>query len=138
MDRKILRLIGAYMDLAIVSFVSVPLYIFSGESTKDIFFVVMVTIALFGMICKDAVGISIGKFAFKYEVYSQKTDKRATALQKIVRNITLVVWPVEVIVLLLSKKERRLGDMLAGTVVQLRRTESPVSDISDPNEQKPE
>lgn len=138
MDRKILRLIGAYMDLAIVSFVSVPLYIFSGESTKDIFFVVMVTIALFGMICKDALGISIGKFVFKYEVYSQKTEKRATALQKIVRNITLVVWPVEVIVLLLSKKERRLGDMLAGTVVQLRRTESPVSDISDPNEQKPE
>ena len=138
MDHKILRLIGAYMDLAVVSVVSVPLYIFSGEATKNIFLVLMVVIALFGMICKDALGISVGKLVFKYEVYSQKTDKRATALQKIVRNITLVVWPVEVIVLLLSKRERRLGDMIAGTVVQPKRTEFPLSDISDSNEQKPE
>lgn len=121
MDHKMLRLIGAYMDLAIVSFASVPLYIFSGESTKDIFFVVMVIIALLGMVCKDALKISVGRFVFKYEINSWKTGEKATVLQKIVRNITLVVWPVEVIVLLASKNGRRLGDMMAGTVVVSKR-----------------
>lgn len=42
----------------------------------------------------------------------------ATALQRILRNITLFVWPVEVVVLLLSSDDRRLTDKMFGTVVK--------------------
>ena len=43
-----------------------------------------------------------------------KTDTVASSLKCLIRNITIILWPIEVIVVLVSPS-RRIGDFIAGT-----------------------
>ena len=78
-------------------------------------------IMLFGMSLyfnKDMVqGKSIAKRAFRQEVVDIKNGEVASSLKCLVRNLTIVIWPIEVIVVLASPS-RRLGDLIAGTRVE--------------------
>ena len=51
-----------------------------------------------------------------YQIIDNKTKKPASELQCFLRNLTLIAWPVEVLVGLLNP-ERRIGDFLANTKV---------------------
>ena len=80
----------------------------------------MMFIMIFGMslyLNKDMIqGKSIAKRALKQEVIDIKTGQVATSLKCLIRNITIVLWPIEVIVVLINPS-RRLGDLIAGTKV---------------------
>lgn len=59
-------------------------------------------------------GRSLAKRIFKLQIVDVKTNRPANPLRCLVRNITIVVWPIEVIVGLINN-ERRIGDFIAGT-----------------------
>jgi len=68
---------------------------------------------------KDMIqGKSIAKRALKQEVVDIKTGEVASALKCFIRNLTIAIWPIEVIVVLISPA-RRIGDFIAGTRVEL-------------------
>ena len=59
-------------------------------------------------------GRSPAKRILKLQIVNVKTNKPANPLRCLVRNITIVLWPIEVIVGLINN-ERRIGDFIAGT-----------------------
>jgi len=75
-------------------------------------------------------GRSVAKRVFGYQVVQANTDKPAEPFKCMLRNITLIIWPVEVIVSLISPG-RRLGDFLAGTVVVVSPSEEPKTILID-------
>jgi uncharacterized RDD family membrane protein YckC len=59
-------------------------------------------------------GRSPAKRILKLQVVDIKTNKPANPLKCLIRNVTVVLWPIEVIVALINN-ERRIGDFIAGT-----------------------
>jgi uncharacterized RDD family membrane protein YckC len=57
---------------------------------------------------------SIAKRHFGYQVYDLKSNEPATELQCVIRNSTIIIWPLEVLVSMFNSHSR-LGDLLAGT-----------------------
>lgn len=65
--------------------------------------------------CKDIFnGRSPAKRILKLQVIDAKTNEVATPLKCLIRNLTIVIWPIEVIFILIDPK-RRIGDKIAGT-----------------------
>lgn len=62
-------------------------------------------------------GKSIGKYFNGTRVVSVKTGSAASPIQCSIRNLFILIWPLEAIILLFSPK-RRIGDIVAGTKVQ--------------------
>lgn len=77
-------------------------------------------LGLFGFalyFCKDCInGRSIAKRIIKLQVVDNKTGQVASPLKCFIRNIFCIIWPVEVIVVLINPG-RRIGDQVAGTKV---------------------
>ncbi len=61
-------------------------------------------------------GQSIVHRTFGYQVVNAKTGEPASKVRCFIRNITFVLWIIEVIPLLIKPK-RRIGDWIAGTMV---------------------
>lgn len=59
-------------------------------------------------------GRSVAKRVLKLQIVDIKTNTPANPLKCFLRNLTIVIWPIEVIVSLINN-ERRLGDFIAGT-----------------------
>jgi hypothetical protein len=59
-------------------------------------------------------GRSIAKRILKIQVIDHKSNQAASPLKCLVRNLTIPIWPIEVIFVLVNPK-RRLGDKIAGT-----------------------
>jgi uncharacterized RDD family membrane protein YckC len=59
-------------------------------------------------------GRSIAKRVLKLQVVDRRTNKPAGPLRCLVRNLTVLLWPIEVVVALINT-ERRIGDFIAGT-----------------------
>ena len=59
---------------------------------------------------------SIGKRIFGLTIVNKSDSKPATNVQCLIRNLTILIWPIEVITLLFSSNER-IGDLIAGTKV---------------------
>lgn len=85
------------------------------EGPFDGLFLMLIPFAVY--FCKDSFhGRSIAKRVLKLQVVEHSTGQPASPLRCLVRNLLIVIWPLEVIVTLTSP-ERRLGDRLAGTRV---------------------
>lgn len=68
---------------------------------------------------KDAIkGKSPAKRSFGFVIINHKTGQIANPIRAVLRNVTIIIWPVEVIFLFFSP-ERRIGDYIAGTKVIL-------------------
>jgi uncharacterized RDD family membrane protein YckC len=66
---------------------------------------------------KDALlGQGIGKKICRLQVIDRKTKKAANPLKCLLRNITILIWPLELAVVLF-KKNRRIGDLIANTEI---------------------
>lgn len=88
----------------------------------------------FLLLNKDALGgRSIAKRYFGYQVVDLKTKKIASQVQCVLRNTTFIIWPIEVIFILINPK-RRLGDLIANTQVATTTSEPPETIISDLND----
>ena len=67
--------------------------------------------------CKDCInGQSFAKRILKLQVVDNTSGEAASPLKCVIRNIFISVWPLEVLVTLISPS-RRMGDFLAGTRV---------------------
>jgi uncharacterized RDD family membrane protein YckC len=75
---------------------------------------------LFGLplyFCKDSFnGRSVAKLILKHQVIDKKTRLAANPIKCFIRNIFIIIWPVEVIMVLINPSSR-LGDKVAGTEV---------------------
>lgn len=73
---------------------------------------------LFIFLCKDAInGLSIGKLLMGIRTV-KTSGKPVDFFSALLRNLSLLIWPVEAIAIILNSKKRRLGDHLAGTKVK--------------------
>lgn len=79
--------------------VTTAIVLFSLFLNKDIFF-----------------GKSIGKSFVGLMVVSSKTGIPASPIRCMIRNLFILIWPIEVLMLFFSP-ERRIGDFVAGTRV---------------------
>lgn len=65
--------------------------------------------------CKDCInGQSIAKRILKLQVVDNETGLVASPMKCFIRNLSIVLWPVEVLVAL-TNSNRRLGDRISGT-----------------------
>ena len=65
--------------------------------------------------CKDCVdGQSIAKRILKLQIVSNSTEQVASPIRCLVRNLFIILWPIEGIVALFNPS-RRIGDYVAGT-----------------------
>lgn len=51
-----------------------------------------------------------------FQVLNNSNGKPASRLSCFIRNLTLIIWPIEILITLFSK-QRRLGDLIANTKV---------------------
>lgn len=63
-------------------------------------------------------GRSIAKRITKLQVINNTTGEVASVAKCFIRNIFIIIWPVEVVVSLFSP-QRRIGDFVAGTKVKM-------------------
>ncbi len=88
----------------------------------------IIAIALY--LNKDALdGRSPGKRIIKARVINFTTRETAGPLRCFVRNLTLWLWPIEALLVLVSKDRRRIGDFLAGTQVVVREEGEPAGPV---------
>jgi len=67
--------------------------------------------------CKDSIqGRSIAKRIFNLQVVVNSTNQQADPLRCLVRNLLILLWPIEIILCLVNP-ERRIGDYIAGTKI---------------------
>lgn len=88
----------------------------------DRFQIQFYSVILFGMILvffKDTInGSSIGKKIMNLKIInSGNPEKKVTATSLILRNLFLIIWPVEFFILMSNKNNERLGDKVAKTRV---------------------
>ncbi|MCK6609693.1 MAG: RDD family protein [Bacteroidia bacterium] len=73
-------------------------------------------------------GQSLGKRLFNLQIIKQSTGQIATPIECVFRNVTLIIWPLEVLFILVSPSSR-LGDNLVGTKLVYKQAEN----IDNPN-----
>ena len=88
-------------SLSIIHYNAYEIFAFSLYFNKDIY-----------------LGQSPAKRILKFQVFDIRTNRPASPLQCLIRNFTVLIWPVEVVVAFINN-ERRLGDYLAGTKLGL-------------------
>lgn len=123
------RRIAAYMIDHVVLTFSIVLIVFalSGESFmneddpgRSIAGMMAVLIPFFLLyFAKDSIkGISIGKWVMGIMVRDENEPDRVPSLGRLfLRNLFMIIWPVEFIILATSDQKKRLGDNVARTIV---------------------
>ncbi|TKG91570.1 hypothetical protein EYV94_21330 [Puteibacter caeruleilacunae] len=104
--------------LLIISFFIVEAFSLESEPSilSPIAYVLML-VWQFVLLNKDiANGMSAGKRTFGFKIIDFKTKQEASQMQCMLRNVTMFVWPLEVLVTAFNSK-RRIGDLIAGTEV---------------------
>ncbi|MDD4689335.1 MAG: RDD family protein [Eubacteriales bacterium] len=121
--KRLFAFIIDYMFLIIVFvIVNIPQiyvdYVLNGNFFTKAYYItyyIVLSSAFAAYICKDVIhGKSIGKRLMKIKVLNQKGEN-PHIWQLIIRNITILIWPIEFILFALDK--RRIGDIIAKTNV---------------------
>lgn len=126
---RTMRLLSMFLDhilssIIVVAF-SFPFYAkifadYGKEPNQTLSSPVLTYIMLVGFVayfCKDSFGgRSLAKRIIGHQVIDVKTGEAASPMRCMVRNIFCMLWPIEVIVVLVSP-DRRLGDFVARTRV---------------------
>ncbi len=132
-----LRLGTMLLDHFIMSFIIIPPLIiisflvksepFQTTAVETIAFAIMLLVYL----NKDfAKGKSISKRILGFRVIDRQTGEPASSLKCFLRNLTILIWPLEVMVSLLSPT-RRIGDLIANTEVRLSTREEVATILPD-------
>ena len=126
-----LRIRTMLLDHLIMSFVAgAPFIVYETTTPIDKLRGTTITCFLVPMFavyfCKDCInGRSPAKRLLNIAVLDCRTNASASAFQSLVRNLFIVIWPVEVIVALFDQ-ERRIGDRVAGTKLKYYNPTTPV------------
>lgn len=79
---------------------------------------ILISLTFSVYINKDAInGQSSGKKSMKHQIVDINTGKTASPLRCLLRNIILPIWIIEIPFILINP-QRRLGDYIAGTIVE--------------------
>lgn len=127
------------LDHVIMIFIIVPPLIvlslffksepFQAHPAETVAFFVMMLVYL----NKDFVNArSVAKRILGLIIIDRKTGEPASELKCLLRNLTIPIWPLEVMVSLFSRT-RRLGDVIANTKIEIIGNESPNSILSELN-----
>ncbi|WP_062129157.1 RDD family protein, partial [Geofilum rubicundum] len=77
-------------------------------------------------------GQSVSKRIYGYQIIDNKTNMAANETKCMLRNVTMIVWPIEVLMTLMNPT-RRLGDLIAGTKLIDKEKTAPESIMTDFN-----
>lgn len=87
----------------------------TSNSIIDIVSTIPFSVLTFVLINKDFFNArSVAKRIQGYQIVDSKSNLQANEIQCMIRNITIIIWPVEIFILLISPN-RRLGDIIAST-----------------------
>ena len=94
------------------------------NSENQTFFNLYITVALIpytltimALLNKDLCnGKSIGKRIYGYQIIDSQTKETAGEYKCMLRNITMIIWPIEAIVIMINPS-KRIGDLIAGTEI---------------------
>jgi uncharacterized RDD family membrane protein YckC len=123
------RRIAAFLiDHFAISFIMVGIILlslgtdFMEENNFDSMKNVMLPIMIIGFIVyflKDSVnGTSFGKWIMGIMVRDNKNKNETPSIIRLfIRNIFIIIWPVEFLILATNKDKRRLGDQISKTIV---------------------
>jgi len=117
------RRIGAFLlDHFILSFICIiPLVFYLRKNHLENFFswfFIFLFAAMIIYALKDIFGRSFGKWVFGLSILNtDDLQNKPKVINRILRNITVYIWPVEAIIMLKSLDGRRLGDKLAHTQI---------------------
>ena len=125
MNKRVIAGVIDYLILCVIQailmflFVILPLINNTAESDiseiiKTNMVITLCTLCFF--IFRDILGKkSIGKRIMKLKIINKNDGKETVLSKRILRNITWVIMPIEIIIILINKE--RLGDMIVGTTV---------------------
>jgi len=78
-------------------------------------------------------GQSISKRIYGYQIIDIKTNQTANETKCMLRNITMIIWPIEALMILINPT-RRLGDIIAGTKLIDKDKSDPETILTDFNQ----
>jgi uncharacterized RDD family membrane protein YckC len=112
-------MLGLIFPFFIILFIPIFILIASGNETNFLMPLwigfIPFTFITFLILNKDFfIGKSIAKRHYGYQVIDLKTNEPASELQCVIRNSTMIIWPIEVAISMFNSN-RRLGDLIAGT-----------------------
>lgn len=111
------RLGAFFIDYVILCFIMVVIAIMGGNKFFD---TAMVIAFIFWLLKDSDHGISIGKKFLKIAIREEQDNNKVPGFLKLViRNLFTFLLPIELIIMLVDKDHRRLGDILTGTEVVL-------------------
>jgi uncharacterized RDD family membrane protein YckC len=89
----------------------------NGIYGHDVFILLFFVMFFCMYLCKDIFGgQSFSKKMMDIQIIDINSGKRASKFKTILRNLFLVLWPIELLLILLSR-DQRLGDKVAGTTI---------------------
>ena len=83
---------------------------FNGINTTVLTTAVIVAFSIFGLLCRDLLRPGIGKRIMRLSIRPAESSDIVPLWKLIVRNITLGIWPIELIVLDKTNGTQRLAD----------------------------
>ena len=121
------RIVAFLIDHFILTFLMVSIVLiaigpdFIGNSNTDRMQSIMYWVMIPGCLLyfsKDSYrGISIGKWVMGIMIRSNEDNEIPSFIKLFVRNLLVIIWPIEFIVLAVSKNKKRLGDLIVKTKV---------------------
>ena len=108
---RIKRLISIFIDYMISLYIMTPNLFLNIVNIKWEGIIILVSFSMKDLIFKNQ---SIGKKIMKLEIVNKENEK-PNKLILICRNLTVFIWPLEIILLLIFNK--RIGDILFNTQV---------------------
>lgn len=108
---RIKRLISIFIDYMICLYISSPILFLDIIKFEYEVIIILILFSIKDLIFKNQ---SIGKKIMKLEIVNKENEK-PNKLILICRNLTLYIWPLEIILLLIFNK--RIGDILFNTQV---------------------
>ena len=128
------RRVGAFIvDYGIIMILAfIPFFFASDFGDMDSAFMTFsytMAVAAGGILFKDVFGRSLGKLIFGIRIaHGDAPDLPVTAGQRILRNVPILIWPVELIMTFQDPYNRRLGDKWAHTLIaaEVRKKKTPV------------
>lgn len=124
---RIRRIAASIIDLFVMTFVMISLAAIAlGSDFIDKYDIAYIrTILLLVMIpclilyfSKDSYrGISVGRWIMGIMVRNESDNQVPSYIRLLIRNLFIIIWPVEFIVLLVNDDKRRIGDKVTKTMV---------------------
>jgi uncharacterized RDD family membrane protein YckC len=112
------RLLAIAIDFIVIMLIS-QLFIFMSIFEQNYLIIISFSFMFSLLLCRDNLnGQSLGKRLMKIQVVDNDSLQTTTSFKYILRNIFLCIWPVELLIVLITG-DRRLGDYIAKTKIIL-------------------